>query len=85
MVSALYGASAMGSIIVALIFFTHWRRSVDRLFLLFAWAFAILGVQYFVIAVTALGSEWQPYVFAIRLVAFLLILFAIAGKNQRAS
>ena len=37
--SALYGASAMGCLAVAIVFLRHWRRSLDRLFIAFAAAF----------------------------------------------
>lgn len=82
MVAALYGASAMASLAVAVIFLRHWRQSLDRFFLLFAAAFAILALQYSVVAVTAVGAELRPYVYGVRLLAFGLIVFAIAEKNR---
>jgi len=83
MVDALYGASAMASLAVALIFLRHWRRSLDRFFVLFAAAFGILAVEYAIIAVTAVGAEWRPYVYGVRLLAFGLIAYAIVDKNKR--
>jgi hypothetical protein len=80
--SALYGASALGCWATGVIFLRAWRRSFDRLLLAFSIAFGILGLQYFIIAVAAIGSELRPYVFAIRLVAFALILIGIADKNR---
>lgn len=82
MVSALYGASAMASLAVAVVFLRHWHRSLDRFFLLFAGAFGILAAQYSIIAVTAVGAELRPYVYGVRLLAFGLIVYAIAGKNR---
>jgi hypothetical protein len=61
MVSALYGASAMGSFVIGLVFLQSWRRSLDHLFVMFAWAFFLLGVHYSIIAVAAVGTEWRPY------------------------
>jgi hypothetical protein len=82
MVGALYGASAMASLAVGLVFLRHWRQTTDRLFLMFAAAFGILAVQYSIIAVTALGAELRPYVYGVRLLAFGLIVYAIAEKNR---
>ena len=82
MVDALYGASAMATLAAALVFLRHWRRSLDRFFLLFAAAFGILAVQYSIIAVTAVGAELRPYVYGVRLLAFGLIVYAIAEKNR---
>jgi hypothetical protein len=82
-VSTLYGAAAMGSLAVAVLFLKYWRRSLDRLFLLFSCAFAILGVQYAAIGCAVITAEWRPFAFAPRLIAFGLILFAIAEKNRR--
>ena len=81
-ISALYGASAMGCMGVATIFLRYWRRSFDRLFLAFAAAFAILSVDYAVLAVATVGAEWRPYVYGVRLVAFGLILFGVVEKNR---
>ena len=82
MVDALYGASAMAGLAVALMFLRHWQQSMDRFFLLFAGAFGILALQYSVIAVTPIGAELRPYVYGVRLLAFGLIVFAIAEKNR---
>jgi hypothetical protein len=79
----MYGAVTMGCAIVSVIFFRHWRDSYDRLFLLFALAFAILAVDYAILAVVSFGAEWRPYVFSVRLIAFGLILFGIYEKNRR--
>lgn len=84
-ISALYGASAMGSLAVATIFLRYWRRSFDRLFAAFSAAFAILGLDYAVLALASFGAEWRPYVFGVRLVAFGLILLGIFEKNRGGS
>jgi hypothetical protein len=81
-IPALYGAATLGCAALAVIFLRHWRRSSDRLLLMFAGAFLVLAIQYAIIGVTPIGGEWRPYVYAIRLVAFALILFAIIDKNR---
>ena len=77
------GAAAMGSAVASLVFLRHWRDSSDRLFLMFALAFAILAVDYVVLAVVVFASEWRVYVFGVRLIAFGLILYGIYEKNRK--
>ena len=77
------GATAMGSAIAALIFFKFWRQSLDRFFLLFALAFAILTLDYSILGLVSVATEWRVYVFGLRLFAFALIVFAIALKNRK--
>jgi hypothetical protein len=79
----LYGASAMGCTGVGLFFFRFWRRSFDRLFLLFALAFWLLALDRTVLGLVSFATEWRPYVFFIRLGAFALIIYAIVEKNRR--
>ena len=65
---------------IALFFWRFWRKTGDRLFLLFAPAFLLLGIERIVIMMVT--GEARPFVYCIRLVAFLLILFAIWDKNR---
>jgi hypothetical protein len=82
-ISALYGACAMGCLAVAVIFLRHWRRSLDALFAAFAAAFGILAIDYGVLALAMVGAEWRPYVYGVRLVAFGLIIAGIVQKNRQ--
>ena len=82
-VTALQAATAMGSALVSVMFLRYWRDSYDRLFLMFALAFAILAADYLVLAVVALATEWRVYVFGVRLMAFALILYGIVDKNRQ--
>lgn len=81
-VSALNGASAMACMAISLVFLKHWRRSSDRLLLAFASAFAILCVEFGVIAVMPIGAEWRPYVYGVRLLAFGLLIWGVVDKNR---
>lgn len=83
LVPLLQGAVAMGCATASLFFFRFWRRSADSLFLRFAQAFVLLSLSYVLVGTIAASTEWQPYVLSIRLVAYGLILFAIAEKNRR--
>lgn len=78
----LRGVVLMGCIIVGLFFLRFWRDSRDRFFALFALAFWALGISYIQIDIVTAASDWRPYVFIIRLIAFALILVAIAVKNR---
>lgn len=80
--SFLQGAVAMGCLVAAAVFLRFWNRSRDRLFVWFACAFALLAVSYVLLGTIALATEWRVYVFAIRLLAFCLILGGIFEKNR---
>lgn len=83
MVTFLYGAGAMGCAVIGLYFWGFWRRSLDRLFLMFALAFWILAVDRIVLGTLTFATEWREYVFLLRLLAFCLILYGIVEKNRR--
>lgn len=77
------GAIAMASCVVALLFLRFWRDTRDRLFVLFAAAFGLLGLTRFGLAMSSDASEGNTSWYWVRLAAFLIILFAIADKNRR--
>lgn len=77
------GAAAACSWIATLLFLRFWRASRDRLFLLFALAFLVLGVNWFLVSAIHPGGETRHYFYLVRLLAFLLILGAIIDKNRR--
>lgn len=79
----LRGAVALGCAATGLYFFRFWRQSLDRLFLCFALAFWILTADYTFVAALDRGSDWFLPVFAVRLLAYGVILFGILDKNRR--
>lgn len=79
----LYGAACMASLAISLFFFLFWKRSRDRLFALFGSAFLILSVERVVLATMHAQDEFVPYVYVIRLLAFVMIIAAIIDKNRR--
>ncbi|MDQ2670337.1 MAG: DUF5985 family protein [Gemmatimonadota bacterium] len=84
MVDAMAGAIITGYAVVALLFLRFWRGTRDRLFLIFAGAFALLGVQRALLLAVpspATGEE-QTGFYLLRLMAFLLILYGIVDKNR---
>ena len=79
----LAGSITFGFIACALFFLRFWQRTRDYLFWAFAVAFLLLGVAQAILALGNIPLEERSWVFAIRLVAFLLILVAIVRKNRR--
>ena len=80
----LTGIIIMGFATGGLFFLRFWRETRDRLFLLFAIAFLVLAAQQLLLGVMDVESESYKVLFGIRLLAFILILVAIADKNVRA-
>ena len=80
----LTGIIIMGFAAGGMFFLRFWRETRDRLFVLFAIAFFILAIQQLLIGVMDLETESYTVLFGIRLLAFILILAAIADKNFRA-
>lgn len=76
------GAIAMGYGVAGLFFLRFWRETRDRLFLIFAGAFWLLGLQRLALAFTPDMIEDDTGLYLVRLFAFLLILAAIVDKNR---
>jgi hypothetical protein len=62
-----------------------WRKSRDRLFLMFGVAFWILGLNRVAMTIYPSSTEHHLAIYVVRLLAFLLILLAIIDKNNRRS
>jgi hypothetical protein len=84
LVALLNGATAMASLVVALIFFGFWRDSRDRLFVFFAVAFGLMALNWMVPTAVGPAPETRHWFFLMRLAAFLLIAIAILDKNRAA-
>lgn len=76
------GATVLLCAVAALFFFRFRRQTRDRLFGLFAGAFTLLGLNFALLAFVSRESEFRPYLYLIRLAAFLLIIAAIVDKNR---
>lgn len=79
----LLGAAAMACFAAALFFLRFWRDTRDRLFLFFATAFSLAGIERVALGLLPPADEHEPYVYLLRLVAFSLILLAIVDKNRQ--
>ena len=81
----LLGIIATSSVIAAIFFLRFWKETRDSLFLAFALAFAIEGVNRGFRIFYAHPSEASPWVFLVRACAFLIILGGIVNKNRQSS
>ncbi len=79
----LNGAATMGFFVVTAFFVRFWRETGDRLFFFFAAAFAAMAVNRAMLLFLGIGREHQPYLYVIRLLAFVLIAWAVVDKNRR--
>jgi Family of unknown function (DUF5985) len=79
------GAIAMGYAVAGLFFLRFWRETRDRLFLIFSGAFWVLGIQRLALVMSRDLVEDHTGLYLVRLLAFLLILWAIVDKNRSSS
>ena len=78
----LQAVSATGALVAGLFFFRFWRETHDRLFAFFGTAFWLLALSWTLLGLFSPAEEMRPYIYAIRLVAFLLIIVGIIDKNR---
>jgi hypothetical protein len=89
------GMATMACIVIALFFLQFWRKTADRLFLIFAVAFCLMCVTRVVSTslvsaavasgaaeANVLAAEHNSAVYIIRFVAYMLIVGAIVDKNR---
>ena len=80
--AALSGGIAVAFAMIGVSFIRFWRSSRNRLFLLFGIAFFVLAVERAVLVLIDPDNEFAPYVYAMRLLAFALIIAAIVDQNR---
>ena len=81
MIEFLGGAVTLGFVVAAVFFLRFWRRTADRLFLLFAIAFALLALNQALAQWLGAADERVGYTYLLRVLGFLLILAGIVDKN----
>ena len=74
--------SATAAFASGLFFLRFWRESRDRLFAFFGAAFFVLALSWALLALINPSDETRPYIYAIRLVAFLLMIAGMIDKNR---
>jgi Na+/melibiose symporter-like transporter len=82
MVDFLSGVIFALSLTASVFFVRFWRQSADRLFAIFALAFATFAASRLVLALLEEGDEARTWVYLLRLVAFVLIVVAVVDKNR---
>jgi hypothetical protein len=78
----LLGIIVTSSLAVGTFFLKFWRKTHDLLFLGFAAAFLIEGLNRLAFLSLDQPNEGNPLVYTIRLFSYLLILAAIVHKNR---
>jgi hypothetical protein len=78
------GAALMACSGIGFYFLREWFRARDRLFLAFGAAFVVLAIHYLLLPFFLPDADEHPAVYAIRLVAFGLIIAGIVEKNRPA-
>lgn len=77
----LLGVIAASSVTAGIFFLKFWKQTRDSLFLAFGLAFVVEGLNRCAVLFLAKANEGSPYIYGVRLLAFLLILAAILHKN----
>lgn len=75
------GAIVFGYALIGLFFLKFWRRTKDAFFGYFAIAFFMLGIGRVIEAIMRTNETTTPAVYVFRLLAFVIIIFAILHKN----
>ena len=84
LIDFLSGAVTLGFFVAGLFFLRFWKRTRDTLFVAFALAFWLLGLNQALLSFTDIPVEERSWLFLLRLAAFSLILISIWRKNRRA-
>lgn len=81
----LSGALMLGFWTIGMFFRRFWKKTRDRFFAVFAWAFWVLAIERVALMLLSPDNEFRPYIYTIRLLAFLLMIGAIIEKNRSSS
>lgn len=79
----LLGVIATASLAAGLFFLRFWRDTRDSLFLAFAIAFFVEGLNRVSMLAFRRANEGSPWNYVVGLVAFLVILGGIVNKNRK--
>lgn len=82
MIAFLWGAVATLSTVAALFFFKFWRQTRDALFVGFTLGFALLALHFAALGLVLPRSPPHPYLFLLRLAAFICIIGGVVAKNR---
>ncbi len=76
------GAIFMAYVVITMLMLRFWQRTHDRLFLFFGATFTILCIERIILFALASHTEFTPYVYLVRLLAFVVIIVGIVDKNR---
>ena len=65
-----------------MLFYRFWRESRDVLFVFFSAGFSVMAFAWVLLAVISPTGEARPYIYAVRLLAFLLLIAGMIQKNR---
>jgi hypothetical protein len=75
--------AVMTCFLTAAVFFARfWTKTRDQLFILFSISFALLGVERIFLLLTPKEDEVRTYVYLVRLISFIIIIYAVIAKNR---
>jgi hypothetical protein len=78
----LLGTLVMSEVVLALFFLHYWIVTRDRFFLLFTWSFVLGSASRLVLAVHLGNDEFEPLIYLLRLLSYVIIVIAIVDKNR---
>ena len=81
--AAISGGIGVAFAMLGVCFLRFWRSSGVRLFFLFAVSFYLLTIERVVLLLADPDNEFAPYIYTIRLAAFLVIIGGIIDQNRR--
>jgi len=81
----LHGAVMMASFVAAVFFLKFNRKTGDSLFAYFSASFALLCIERWFLLISQAPIESRSSVYVFRLLAFLLIIWALIVKNLKRS
>ncbi|HYF37809.1 MAG TPA: DUF5985 family protein [Prosthecobacter sp.] len=81
MIEFLAGALTTLYLLIAICFLKFWKRRRDRLFLFFALAFGLFALNQIGSTMIEATNERSGYIYTLRVLGYLLILYAIVEKN----
>jgi uncharacterized membrane protein HdeD (DUF308 family) len=78
----LLGVIATSSLVAGIFFFRYWRDTHDSLFLAFAFAFTIEGLNRTAMLTQSAPNEGRLSIYLVRFLAFSVIAAGIVSKNR---
>lgn len=71
------------SLAAGMFFYKFWFKTKDQFFAYFALAFGLFGFERWLLVMIDPNNEAQPFVYTFRMLAFLIIIWAVVDKNRQ--